>query len=616
MDGVWVDDLNKVSNAFLQFYSGLLGSKLPNRKSVNQRIINLGPILCESRKEFLLQVYTEEDVKEALFDIPGSKFPRPDGYSSYLFQDNWELVKEDVCTVVLSFLHSGKLLKELNSTILTLIPKTKCPDSVSDFRPIACCNVLYKVATNMIFSRLRQILPELVGQNHSGFIQGRFIAYNIMVVQDLVRHYGRKGTRPNCMIKLDLRKAYDTLEWGFIEEMLSALNFPASFIRLVMPKGDPMSPLIFVLCMEYLSRLLSKVGQKEDFKYHDRCLDLKMNHLCFADDILFFCHGDFKSIYYLLQGLKLFSMTSGLQPNDSKTSLYCCGMEDTEIKRVLEASGFSRSEMPFKYLGIPICARRLSASECEVLVEKMTQKIRVWGSRNISFAGRVTLINSVLISIHSYWAQIMVIPKRVLKKINTICRYFLWRGIAESYTPGYVAWEQLCKSKSEWGLGIRNSLLWNTIAIAKYVWAIASKQDNLWVRWIHNVYLKDENWWDYISPINGSWYRKQIVRVKEKYKLLSNCQALMIGKYSVNMGYKMLCGEQEKVTWHREDSTCFFCDENVETATHLFFECEFSSRCLLEINKWLDWRVQNSPLPELLRCISRVKIQRFKKKVM
>ncbi|XP_062075913.1 uncharacterized protein LOC133780047 [Humulus lupulus] len=326
-------------------------------------------------------------------------------------------------------------------------------------------------------------------------------------------------------------------------------------------------------------------------------------------------------------------------------------MEDTEIKRVLEASGFTRSEMPFKYLGIPICARRLSTSECEVLVEKMVQKIRVWGSRNISFAGRVTLINFVLISIYSYWAQLMVIPKRVLKKINAICRSFLWQGIAESYTPGYVAWEQLCKSKSEGGLGIRNSLLWNTAAIAKYVWAIASKKDNLWVRWIHSVYLKDENWWDYISPINGSWYWKQIVRVKEKYKLLSNFQALMIGKYSVNMGYKMLCEEQEKVTWHREvwnrynvpkhsfitwlaiqshlqtkdklfsfhifqDTTCFFCEEAVETATHLFFECEFSSRCLLEIKKWLDWRVRNRPLPELLRCISRAKLQRFKKQVL
>ncbi|XP_062074820.1 uncharacterized protein LOC133778814 [Humulus lupulus] len=493
--------------------------------------------------------------------------------------------------------------QELNSTILTLIPKNKCPNGVSDFRPIACCNVVYKVATKMICSRLRQSLPDLVAQNQSGFIQGRFIAYNIMVVQDLVRHYGRKGTRPNCMIKLDLRKAYDTLEWGFIEEMLSALNFSASFIRLVMM-------MFYSFVMGTLSPFI----------------------ICF-------------------KGLKLFSMTSGLQPTDSKTGFYCCGMADTEIQRVLEASRFSRSELPFKYLGLPICARRLSASECEVLVEKMIQKIRIWGSRHISFAGRVTLINSVLISIHSYWAQIMVIPKRVLKKINTICRSFLWRGSAESYTPRYVAWEQLCRSKSEGGLGIRNSLLWNMAAIAKYVWAIASKQDNLWVRWIHSVYLKDENWWDYISPINGSWYWKQIVRVKEKFKLLPNCQAMMIGKYSVNMGYKMLCEEQEKVTWYREvwnrynvpkhsfitwlaiqnrlqtkdrlvsfhisqDSTCIFCGENAETVTHLFFECEFSARCFVEIKKWLDWKVRNRPLLELLRCISRAKFHRFKKKVI
>ena len=210
MDGTWVNEPNEVSDAFLQYYVSLLGTKMDERRAVKSRLIKEGPILSEARRSFLLKEFSEKDVKDALFDITGSKSPGPDGFSSSFFQDNWDVVKRDVCEAVLSFLHTGKLLKELNSMTITLVPKTECPDNVTDFRPISYCNVLYKVATKMICSRLRQILPELVAQNQSCFIQGRCIAYNIMVCQDMMRHYGRENARPNCIIKINLRKAYDT----------------------------------------------------------------------------------------------------------------------------------------------------------------------------------------------------------------------------------------------------------------------------------------------------------------------------------------------------------------------------------------------------------------------
>ncbi|XP_060972513.1 uncharacterized protein LOC133038396 [Cannabis sativa] len=367
--------------------------------------------------EFLSAHFTCEEVKKVVFDIPGIKTPSLHGFASFFFQDNWDIVG----TVV------------------------KCPNTVKDFRPIACCNVIYKVA------RLKHILPELVAQNQGGFVKGRYIGHNIMICQDLLRHYGRKANKPSCMIKLDLQKAYDTIEWGFIEEILRGSR-----------EGDPMSPLLFVLGMEYMSRIMKKIGKKIGFKYHERY---------------------YSSVMYLLQGLKLFSMTSR----------YCL------------------------YLGIPIGAQKISSEDCAILAEKMKGRIRTWSTRHLSFAGRVVLINLVLMSIHSYWSQVMLLPCKVIKEIESICKSFLWKGQHMFQGPGAIAWDRVCQSKTARGIGFKRVREWNMAAMVKYIWAVAKKEYSLWVKWVHTVYIKEKNWWCDSIPIHGSWYWRKLVALKNQH---------------------------------------------------------------------------------------------------
>ncbi|XP_021850370.1 uncharacterized protein [Spinacia oleracea] len=234
MRGVWKDTPSDVSEAFLDYCKLLLGSIHKHRTLVVKHVVQLGPVCQDHHKAILNAPYTAKEVKAALFSIPGVKAPRSDGFGSYFYKDAWHILGDEVIATILGMLHHGRLLKELNHTMITPIPKTKYPKDVSEFRPISCCNTLYKCITKVLCGRLRQVLPDLILENQGGFVHGRYIVHNIMVVQDLEKHYGRKGVKSSFLMKIDLQKAYDTIEWQFLQEMLEYLGFPKLFVDTVM----------------------------------------------------------------------------------------------------------------------------------------------------------------------------------------------------------------------------------------------------------------------------------------------------------------------------------------------------------------------------------------------
>ncbi|KAL2925764.1 hypothetical protein RDABS01_001819 [Bienertia sinuspersici] len=184
------EGLKGIADAFLDYYKQLLGGHML-RFPVQAQFMG-GTRLSADQIHVLSLPFTRKEVKSAMFSIYGDKAPSLDGFGSFFFRDHWVIVGESIEEAMLDVLNSGKLLKELNHTLLSLIPKSSCPTSVTEFRPISCCNTLYKCITKVLCSRLKIVLPSLISLNQGAFVQDRYIVHNILVCQDLIRHYGRR----------------------------------------------------------------------------------------------------------------------------------------------------------------------------------------------------------------------------------------------------------------------------------------------------------------------------------------------------------------------------------------------------------------------------------------
>jgi len=141
-----------------------------------------------------------------------------------------------------------------------------------------------------------------------------------------------------------------------------------------------------------------------------------------------------------------------------------------------------------------------------VLIEKITACLTTWAKKSISFAGRAQLINSIIFGMYNYWATIFMLPKDVTGRITQLCRQFLWGGSPDSRRVPSISWATTCLLRKYGGYGVRNLTLWNQASIAKPIWVVATKKDNLWVKWVHGKYLKMQDWWTYHPPPDCNWY--------------------------------------------------------------------------------------------------------------
>ncbi|XP_020254858.1 uncharacterized protein LOC109831820 [Asparagus officinalis] len=386
-NGERITDMADIATEFTEYYKRLLGVAT-HTSTPDPGVISSGPILSPAQSNSLVLPVSRKEIKNAVFFMSSERAPGPDGYNASFFKAAWEIISEDI--------HN---------------PKTP-----SDFRPISCCNCVYKIISKIIASRIQEVLGLLIGEGQSAFVRGKSISSNILLAHELVKHYVRKQTSPRATLNIDQRKAFDTISWSFIESMLSGLGFPNRMIIWIMEcitstkfslslngtlhgyfrgarglrQGDPLSPYLFFLGMEYLSRRLNTLKNDSLFKHHPKCSKLNITHIFFADDLLLFGKANIYSIAKLYDCLQEFSQVSGLEVNPNKCSVYFSGIDDRLKQQICTVLNFLEGVLPVRYLGMPLISKRLSSLECSPLINKITDQFQRWQkSKNLSYAGRL-----------------------------------------------------------------------------------------------------------------------------------------------------------------------------------------------------------------------------------
>ncbi|KAL0294302.1 UNVERIFIED_CONTAM: hypothetical protein Sangu_3221500 [Sesamum angustifolium] len=498
-DGRTYTEPRDVSATFIEFFRRLFGGERVIR---NLDLRYLRPwarhIITEEEAISLSRPITADDVKNAIFDIEEDRVPGLDGFPSGFFKAAWPVVGAEVTAAVKDFFAMGKLLKQVNATLLTLIPKVIAPSLVADFRPISCCNVIYKIITKILVHRIREVLDKLISPSQNAFVPGRSISENILLAQELFSGYNQCRFPPRCALKVDLRKAYDTVEWDFLIATLHLFGFPMEFIRWI---DECVTTPHFSL---YLN------GEDGDFAYHWQCKDLRLFQLSFADDLILLWKAEARSVNLFRRGLEVFASLSGLHTNPQKSQLIISKAAQGLRMALIDTLGFREGKLPVRYLGLPLISSRLTISDCQPLFQKIDGRINGWEGTNLSFAGRVQLIKSILLALGVYWAMAFLLPKGVIKEIVKRLRQFLWKGTTVRGCPK-VAWELVCRPVEEGGQGIWDILALNRALTSRHLWSvICHDRTSIWVDWIIYYRLRGKSVWA-ISPTKGAWgWRKML----------------------------------------------------------------------------------------------------------
>ncbi|XP_042952203.1 uncharacterized protein LOC122289285 [Carya illinoinensis] len=295
----------------------------------------------------------------------------------------------------------------------------------------------------MLANRLKSVLTDIISPNQSAFMPERLITDNIMVAYEVMHSMKvrKKGGQRNMAIKIDMSKAYDRIEWVFLEKIMRKMGFNSKCIDMIMKcvsivsysillngkpgqkifpsrglrQGDPLSPYLFILCAEGLSSMLNSSDREGDTRGVAVVRGgTRVNHLLFADDCMLFGRARLDEWLKIQRILSRYEKASGKFLNRDKTTIFFSSNTKTEDKRDVLAAGRATVRGNFeRYLGLPTMVGRPKYNTFKCIKERVWQRINNWKNGYLSSAGKEILIKAVLQAIPTYTMSVFKLPKRL-----------------------------------------------------------------------------------------------------------------------------------------------------------------------------------------------------------
>eukprot|EP00253_Pinus_taeda_P011936 PITA_11936 len=373
----------QIKEAAINHFQNLLSvGKDGSEEDMEEFLINIPQLVSLEDNESLIRPASEEEIINIVWSMEPNKAPGPDGFSIHFYGICWEIIKTDLMRMVQGFMRKEKVGGGINSTFLALIPKENNPGTFDRYRPISLCNSSYKILAKLMANRIKPLLQKLITPAQEGFVKGRHILENVIQVQEAL-HSIQLRREQGMLIKLDMCNTFDRVNRSFLYRVLSAFGFNQKFIDIIkaclekiwiapmingrpanfflasrgLRQGCPLSPFLYILMVDSLSRKLTMEKQKGRIPgiRIEKGIE-PMNHALFADDSLLLGGASpriasaFKSI------LQKFCSITGALVSEKKSAVYGWNTDQQTIRKIAEYlgyKGYAEWEI-IKYLGLPI----------------------------------------------------------------------------------------------------------------------------------------------------------------------------------------------------------------------------------------------------------------------
>eukprot|EP00253_Pinus_taeda_P018445 PITA_18445 len=392
---------NEISALLSDHFNSISQEPHINREKAIKDLTEAIPkIITADQNWALCREISMEETEEAIRSMPNDKAPGPHGFTINFYKACWSTVKQDVWEAVEDSRRLGTILKSLNSTFIALIPKVEEAKTPDKFRPIALCNVIYKIISKVIANRLKTILPGIISEEQSGYVEGRQIFDNILLAQEMIHSLHSRNVE-GMLMQLDLSKAYDKVSWRYLEAVLKAFGFCSTWIKWIMAliispryyvlingapsapfapsrgirQGDPLSPFLFIILMEGLSRTIAKKKVEGKIQGLKPIRSLRATtHQQFVEDTMLHGTPTVKEAVAYREILDLFSQASGMEINFSKSTIFFFNTHPAVQSHLAWLLGFRISSLPSKYLGAPLTLKPWKKEHWEKILANLKKK--------------------------------------------------------------------------------------------------------------------------------------------------------------------------------------------------------------------------------------------------